>query len=1131
MMTSWLALLRPDRTVRWPAVLVALAAALFAGYPAPAVAQLDIGRRSVPSDLYYLTFNSYYQGEYRGALADFRAEGRGAIKTVDSLWIDSICYHTMTGECYYQMGQLPQALQHYTSALELYLAYSDWMIRVQFPPAIQPAGAGAYKPIPWGRSTRQVKLGRFPTTMLMSRGRIDNTNQVKQGGIVQQATYFPIHVDEIVRATTIALRRRRELLGPVSPHDPLTGRLISALARRPSPANHWSEAWIDVQLGLAYAAGGKDQQAQSMLERAVVAGGEYDHPLTSTALLELGRLAMARGDFDPAARYFEEATYSAVQFSDPGILEEAFRYGLIAHLMANKQGPYPPLLTAAAWARVKRYRQLEASLWILAAENAAVIGQPQKALELLAEAKLAIGRREMGAGKIGARLNYVTALGFYQQRNAAAGDQALDAALTFQRAASLWLFQISLADGLYVQGTQGSATGVAPRVAMDLFADVLRDPKPADWSFDPLESLSVLLISHPLPLEHWFEAALERKEHETALEIADRLRRHRFYSTLPFGGRLLSLRWLVEGPAESLDQVSKIQRQALLVRYPQLAELSQKVRQIRADLEKPPLVVDDPAARQSQTAKLAQVAKASLLEEAMLREIAVRREPATLVFPPLRTAKDIQESLPEGQVLLVFLATSRGTYGFLMNNKKYADWWQMPPPQAISRQLAATLREMGHYDQNHQLDAAQLTSDKWKTSTQAMYDLVFKGSKVNLTSGKFDELVIVPDGALWYLPFEAFQVPGDKGSQSLLAKVRIRYAPTASLAIADGRSHKRSGNTAVVVGRLYPQDEDSVAQAEFEQLSQAVPGAVALKMPLPAPAAVYASLFDRLIVLDDIKPAEKGPYSWFPVPLDRSKGGGALEDWMPLPWAGPDQVILPGFHTAAESGLKRNGPAADGSEVFLSVCGLMASGARTILISRWRTGGQTAFDLVREFTQELPHATPAEAWQRSALLAAAAPLNPESEPRVQRGGPDRQLKTDHPFFWSGYLLVDSGTAAAKTAVSPAAAKKDAPKKEEPKKDASKKDDSDAGEPKEADAKKDAAEPAAPPDDAAKPDKKDATKAAPKAETEEEPKLDIDQPAANQPPLAEPEPAPKAKAKPPRKPAKATGSSARARRSG
>ena len=90
----------------------------------------------------------------------------------------------------------------------------------------------------------------------------------------------------------------------------------------------------------------------------------------------------------------------------------------------------------------------------------------------------------------------------------------------------------------------------------------------------------------------------------------------------------------------------------------------------------------------------------------------------------------------------------------------------------------------------------------------------------------------------------------------------------------------------------------------------------------------------------------------------------------------------------------------------------MASGTRTILISRWRTGGQTSLDLVREFTQELPYTTPSDAWQRAILLTAASRLNLEAEPRIKRSTETQAPRGNHPFFWAGYMVVDSGTGPA-----------------------------------------------------------------------------------------------------------------------
>jgi len=984
----------------------------------PQSARAQIGQRSIPSLAYHAAFAEFNEGQYKDALDQFRSEDRGTIKTIDARWIDSICTQTMMGECYYQMGHLRNALDHFTAAVRLYVAYSDWMLRVQFPPGIQPSATP--RVVPWGASTRRSRPGRYPNSMLIGQGRINNNAQIKHGGVVQQAHFRPVNVQEIVRCTTLAIRRRTKLMGPVCRHDRLTAELLSALQRRPGPPNHWSEAWVDVQLGLALVAAGKSDQALQPLQRAVVAAGEFDHPMTCVALLELGRLQMIQGNYDAAAKFFEEATYAAVYYSDAGVLEEAFRGGALAHLLGNRQGIYPPLRAAMPWAKVKDLGKLQASLLLSAVENYATLGQTPEAAALLEEARLVVGRRQMSAGRIGSRLSFLSALVLFQQKRIVEGDAALAAAMSFMRQGSHWLFHITLADGLF---TSGSAT---PRVAMDLYNHVLRDPEPADWASNPMESLAVLTTPHPGPIERWFEVALERKEHERALEIADVARRHRFFSSLAFGGRLQSLRWILEGPAEVLDQQSQLLRRDLLGRYAAFNQLAQQARTLRAQLKAMPLVVDDPAAAKQQREALEELASISVQQEAVLRRMAVGREPARLVFPPLRKTQEVQQSLPAGHALLTFFATSRYLYGFLMNNQRYA-YWQVGSPATLSRQIVGLLREMGHFQENRELTLKDLAEKQWKQSAQEVLKLLLEGSDADFTQ-KFESLVIVPDGVLWFLPFEALQVDIGGQTRPLISRFQIRYAPTVSLAVPTGRNRSPAGNTAVVVGRLFPRDNDSVAQAAFERLAKEVPGAVALKSPAPAPSAVYSTTFDRLVVLDDLNLVNAGPYEWSPVPLDRGKVGNALGDWFGLPWGGPQEIILPGYHTAAEDALKQVDAASAGQEVFLSVCGLMSSGARTLLLSRWRTGGDTSFQLVHEFVKELPKTSPADAWRRSVFLTAGAPLNLDAEPRIKRTVAAPPPRADHPFFWSGYLLIDSGMEPPKP---PAGAEEAAPKLPQP----------------------------------------------------------------------------------------------------
>jgi tetratricopeptide (TPR) repeat protein len=960
----------------------------------------DVDRRDVPTVSYHVTMTPFYEGDYEDALDEFLAEGRGAIKTAQSRWIDSICYHTMSGECYYHMGELPQALEHYTSALKLFVAYSDWMIRVKFPPAIRASNSGSFKRIPWNPQTRQARLGSYPTSMLIGQGRINNNEQVRRGGVVQQAVLFPVQVQEIVRCTCLALRRRTELMGPACKHAQLTDQVVAALQQRPGPPNHWSEAWVDIQLGLALLAADKEPQALPYLKRSVLAAGEFYHPLSSTALLTLGKIALKKGDFQAALRLFEEATFTSVQYPDAGILEEAFRYGAMAHLLSNRKGLYAPLNTAERWARTKGLRQLQASLLLLGAENYAVLGQTRQAAGLLDEARSAVGRRQMRDGRVGARLNYLTALVAYQQRKLDLGNQSLAAAMRYMGGGSHWLFQINLADKLFASGS------ISDRAAMELYGQVLRDPQPSDWSYTPMESMAVLLAPHPVPFEHWFEVAMRRKEPESALEIADRARRHRFFSSLSFGGRLQSLRRILEAPLDSLDNQAQLQRQDLLVRFPAYKQLAEAAEEIRQQLRAMPPVAEESEQVAAQRKALSTLLDASALQEAALREIALRREPASLVFPPLRSTKEVQKSLPEGHVLMVFFATRRHVYGFLLNNERYT-YWQVGSPSLLARRIVGLLREMGHFEQNRELTAEELADPQWKESAEDVLNMILEGSKADF-SKSFKELIIVPDGLMWYVPFEALQVKADGRLTPLLFRFRMRYAPTMSLTVSTGRAHRPMGITGVAVGRLFPRDDEEVAQRAFEQLAQVAPGAVALPENLPGPSSVYATLFDRLIVLDDIRMNDTGPYQWAPIQNQRSKPGNALNDWLSLPHGGPEVVVLPGFHTATESALRKVTPETAGNELFLSVCGLMSSGVRTVLLSRWRSGGQTSFDLVREFVQELPHTTPADAWQRACLLTAAAPLDPEAEPRLRRSGDGQAPSAAHPFFWAGYMLIDPG---------------------------------------------------------------------------------------------------------------------------
>ena len=283
----------------------------------------------------------------------------------------------------------------------------------------------------------------------------------------------------------------------------------------------------------------------------------------------------------------------------------------------------------------------------------------------------------------------------------------------------------------------------------------------------------------------------------------------------------------------------------------------------------------------------------------------------------------------------------------------------------------------------------------------------------------------MPDGVLWYLPFETLQVADEQdtaASQSLLAKTRIRYLPTLGLAMPDRRELRTLGEIGVVSQGSHSGTDTAAAATQVTRLAKLGARASLLQRPLPAASPVCGSLLDTLVVFDDLTAADKGSgdgsqsacYEWSPIPLDRSADAGWLSHWYARPLGHPARYFLPSFRTAAQSALRQIGSAPRGNDLFLTACGLMSAGARTVLLSRWRTGGESSDELIRQFAQELPYTSAADAWQRSVQVLWETPLDAEHEPRIARSASVAGTTGRHPLLWSGYMVIDTGWSPPKS---------------------------------------------------------------------------------------------------------------------
>ena len=1000
------------------ATLGAMAAIFFAAGHRSAQAQLG---DTIPSQQYYNGIEELYEGDFRDAQRTFSRSLTGSVKTLGPTgtvrWVDAICYHAMLGETFYHWGQPEQALQQFDQACTILMQYPKWMLRVQFPPQLAGDASLARVAIPWGTSDRRFVPGRFGTTMPVSQGSIDASQQVQQGGVVTPPQLWPVDVVEVVRCSALAIRRRNEILGPLGAHDSISRTLASTLARGSAPPNHWSGAWGDVLHGLALVGIGDKEQANQRFERGLLAAGQFDHALTCVALLEQGKLALDAGEAATAAGFFTEASYSAYLFRDAGMVDDAFRWNELARIAANATDPNPALANAAAWARRERYNFIAARLGLTMADEWLNLGDVKRAAPALAAGVALLGDARNGI--LGNYAQYLDARVHFAQ-NRGSAHAALATALAGQQKISHPLFQLAMANRMF------DAQTLPMRSAAPVYEQLLGDPSPADTMMRPLETMAVMITPQPEAFDRWLLAAIERKNIAAVLEITDFAKRRRYHNELPWGGRIAAVRDLVTARPDRLTPQQRQQQADIFARYPELGDALGEGGKLQEELSAVWTPTADDAAKKKASRLWEQYGAAVDDREADLARVGVGRLPADILFPPTMAPIDFQSRLQPGHALLVFHDTAEGMLAILLTNKAVTSW-NCGPSNRLGGQISKFLRDIGNVEANHAVPIEDLASDKWQESGAKLYEAIFSGATIDPAALK--QLIVIPDGVVWYVPFEALVAKISEKPTPLGSIAKIRYAPTAALAFSFDGAWRRVQRTGLVAGEMIPGDEPAQKQEALTTLEAAIPGPMLLVPPTPAPAPILATLLDALLVLDDVDALGSDPLAWSPLTADRSAQQGGLDQWMTIAGNGPQRILLPGMHTAAERGGKaarsRRGrdSVAPGDELFFASCGLMSAGADTLLLSRWRVGGQSTLDLLREFLQELPHTAAADAWQRSVQLVQETPIDPTAELRVKAGKDPVELTAKHPFFWAGYLVVDAGwrPVEAEAAVDPAAA--------------------------------------------------------------------------------------------------------------
>lgn len=958
--------------------------------------------RTVPRQIYYQGKFAFFMGEYRDAERAFTNAIKSANRIGQSRWIDSICGYAMLGEVYYHQGKLAASLEAHEAAISVHLVNTGWLSRLQYP-QLQPTNSRIEAKIAWGQ--RPSMMAALPDSISSLEGTFDLTTPFEIGGAVNPAHMKSVDAVEVVRCLAVSLRRRAELLGPTAGFSSSSTDITNSFAEVLAPPGHWVAAWVETLYGLALMGMGRDKEGASHLAKGRLAGS-LDHQLTGIALLEIGKYYLRQGEYAVAIQHLQQASLAAARFEQPEVVEEAFHYMTSGYLASEGKGALPLVQAALNYADSERYWRLSAALRLSAAELAVYANDPVTAAGWLSQARTIMARRELIPTDLGGWMSYLDAITQFRAGDSRAARNSMQLALAYMQRGSLRRFHLSLTDSLYKAGRRASFT---PREAEVLYSVLLREPRDIDWRTEPLETMAMQLDAHVPYIERWFNLLIGLKDYDEAVRVAEFLRRHRFYSTLPFGGRILSLRWLIEGGEAMLGKSGMERQTELRTKYPAIAQLSRRAEQLRQELRQQPLVTDDSDQLALQRNLFNELSDVSNQLENIVAELALRREPAPLVFPPQPNLKAIQRGMKEDQAILMFVTTAKSWHAWFIRRDS-DEYWPIRNEGLVRRGISELLRALGNRDRNSVLDAEKDLNEKWKEPAAKIWKSLIGELPSNGWDG-LDELVIVPDGPLWYLPFELLQVPADQieGSdvdEMLLSKVRVRYAPVASLSVGDRQGQIADPRTVVVGGQLVSGESSDHALAMLASLKETHPELqVISKRTPPSPSRYTAGLIDKLIVWNDVDVNARTPFAWSPAQYDRGKAESRLADWIEYPWGAPDQILVPGYHTLAEANLNKQ---ATGHEVFLAACGLMASGTRTALLSRWRTGGKTPSVLVRELAIGLTESSASDAWRTAVELSRIEALDPESEPRLRSDNKELEIKADHPFFWAGYILLDTG---------------------------------------------------------------------------------------------------------------------------
>jgi CHAT domain-containing protein/Tfp pilus assembly protein PilF len=348
------------------------------------------------------------------------------------------------------------------------------------------------------------------------------------------------------------------------------------------------------------------------------------------------------------------------------------------------------------------------------------------------------------------------------------------------------------------------------------------------------------------------------------------------------------------------------------------------------------------------------------------------------------TLDDISRVITEPTTALIeYVVADRRLFGFLVTS----DGGRVAVDgRAIDVSASEVARRAEHFRDHVSSRDFAVAED-----ARALYELLLAPFKDRLT-GK-TRLIVVPDGGLWNVPFQALMSPDGY----VIERAAVSYAPSIAVLREIQRLPRPAGApTILAMGKsqfgsatssLEPLPDAETQVRLIRDLygpdrSVAYLGSEATESRFKAAAPHYSVLHLATHgVLDEASPL----YSHFVLSpaVDNAEDDGRLEAWEIMRMKlRADVVVL----AACDTGRGRIAP---GEGVIGTMWALLAAGARSMVVSQFRVESKSATALLVEFHRRIAGGRGSKAAQ---LQAASLELL-------------RTPRYAHPYYWAGFILV------------------------------------------------------------------------------------------------------------------------------